>query len=205
MQEQQKQQPDATKVEVTLTPPGTDNTISLGSMPPDEAMALLDLLRDAGGLVLRPDGNGQGEQPGISQKLPLPTGYVVVMDAARPGHLTVRLTFEPRSFSDLQNGDDDLGLPGGDSHSGPASLTLVLDHWADEHGYRFVHTAEQLNQPIDDFVEELGPEDRHRVVVAIEEGDDGGLVRIGEALPSGEIVEVAALSTDWLASLPRGL
>jgi len=192
----------AATVEVTVMVPGTQHLLSLGTMDPAGAMSLVDLMQNAGGMVLQPEQPGEGGR----DRLPAPTGYMVLMDAARPGHLTVRLTFTHRSFADVQAGLEDLGMPGGDTHSGPASLVVVLDHWAEEHGYRFVHTAEELNQPIEEFLDALDPDERQRVVIAVEEDDEGGIVRIGEAVEgSAEIVEVAALSTDWLASLPRAM
>jgi hypothetical protein len=224
-------------VEVTITMPGTQDVLSLGSMDPTAAMSLLDILQGAAGLVRQPrEGADQTaqERPAADQDqpdqdqpdqdqpdqdqpdqdqpdqdppaatLPAPSGYEVLLDGARPGHLTVRLTFGPRRFSDMHSGHEDLATPGGDAHSGPASLVVLLDHWAEEHGYRFIHTADNLNQPIEEYLSQLEPEDRQRVVIALEEDDEGGLVRIGEAMAgTTEIVEVAALSTDWLASLPR--
>lgn len=192
--------PAAASVEVTAVLPGSHDVVSLGTMDAAAAMALVDMLQDSNGLVVDADG---GEEP-LRSRLPAPTGYVVHVDADRPGHMIVRLTFAPRRIADVHNGLEDLGMPGGDTHSGPASLLVMLDHWAEEHGYRFVHTAERLNQPIDQYLADLDPADRQRVVIAFEEDDDDeGIVRIAEAVPgSANVVEVAALTMDWLASLP---
>jgi hypothetical protein len=185
-------------IEVTFTPPGTRDVLSLGTMDPAAAMALLDLLQDANGLILRRD-DAAGSR---TDEVPPPTGYMVLLDSARPGTLAVRTSYAPRRFAGDHDAREDLGVPGGDPHSGPASLVVVLDHWAEEHGYRFVHTRARLNQPIEQFLAELAPDDRHRVVI-VSEDDDDGVVRIGEALDgTTEVLELAALSTDWLASLP---
>jgi hypothetical protein len=185
----------AVSVEVILAPPDGQTEMRLGAMDAAGAMALLDLVQGASAIVVE-DGNGP------AQELPPPTGYVVLVDAAMPGRLAVRTTYTPRGHGRPHAQYEDLGTPGGDSHGGPASIVVLLDHWAEEHGYRFVHTPAQLNQPLDEFIASLGPEDRQRVVIAHEE-EDGGLVRIGEAADDGrEIFEVAALSMDWIARLP---
>jgi hypothetical protein len=187
----------ALSVEVTFTPPGSSDVLSLGTMDPAQAMALLDLLQDAEGLLLR----GEDPHSASPDELPPPTGYVIRLDSARPGQLTAHTTYNPRTHHDGHDAHEDLGVPGGDPHSGPASLVVVLDHWAEEHDYRFVHTRAQLNQPIERYLAELAPEDRQRVVIVSEEED--GIVRVGEALTGTmEVFEVAALSTDWLARLP---
>jgi hypothetical protein len=183
-------------VEVTFTPPDSLDLLSLGTMAPTQAMALLELLQDADGVVLR-----RADAAGEPQKLPPPTGYVVVVDGARPDQLTVRTTYGGRRRSG-HGAHDDLGVPGGDPHAGPASLVVVLDHWAEEHGYRLVHTPEQLNQPVEEFVAGLSPDERQRVVI-VEESEEDGIVRIGEALSGTmEVFEIAAMSEDWLATLP---
>jgi hypothetical protein len=186
--------PAAPVVEVMFRPLGFADALSLGTMDPAAAMSLLDLLRDAD-VVVVPAEEGTG-----TTEVPSPNGYVVEVDGERPGRITVRTSFH--SGRHHSRDDEDLGVPGGDPHSGPASLVVVLDHWAEEHGLRLVHTPEQLNQPVEQFIAGLSPDERQRVVIVND--DDDSIIRIGEVPPGNmEVLEIAAMSADWLASLPR--